>query len=119
MPPQRRAAFLAACDKPMRAQFALISPHVPADLMRERLALSALRRWATRYAPMVAAEGPDGLIADVTGAPHLFVARTTCVPICTYDWIARVSPPPVLLQAHAVRPMRWRAMAAAWCPKTG
>ena len=44
----------------------------PADLVREAAALSALRRWAGRYAPMVATDGADGLIADVTGVPHLF-----------------------------------------------
>lgn len=44
----------------------------PADLAGEAAALSALCRWAGRYAPMVAAEGSDGLIADITGVPHLF-----------------------------------------------
>lgn len=43
-----------------------------ADLAREAAALAALRRWAGRYAPMVAADGADGLIADVTGVGHLF-----------------------------------------------
>ncbi|MDH2326356.1 DNA polymerase Y family protein [Cereibacter sp. SYSU M97828] len=32
----------------------------------------ALRRWAVRYSPHVAADGPDGLISDVTGIAHLF-----------------------------------------------
>lgn len=44
----------------------------PADLQAEAAALEGLRRWAVRYAPMVAADGPDGLIADVTGVGHLF-----------------------------------------------
>ena len=44
----------------------------PADLQAEAAALEALRRWAVRYAPMVAADGADGLIADVTGVGHLF-----------------------------------------------
>jgi protein ImuB len=44
----------------------------PADLQAEAAALESLRRWAVRYAPMVAADGPDGLIADVTGVGHLF-----------------------------------------------
>ena len=44
----------------------------PADLTREAATLAALARWAVRYAPMVAADGADGLIADVTGVPHLF-----------------------------------------------
>lgn len=44
----------------------------PADPARIAAALEALRRWAVRYAPLVAAEGEDGLIADITGIPHLF-----------------------------------------------
>lgn len=44
----------------------------PADLQAEAAALETVRRWAVRYAPMVAADGPDGLIADVTGVGHLF-----------------------------------------------
>ncbi|RKF14788.1 DNA polymerase Y family protein [Roseovarius spongiae] len=44
----------------------------PADLRREAAALAALRRWAGRYAPMVARDGTDGLVADITGVPHLF-----------------------------------------------
>jgi protein ImuB len=44
----------------------------PADLARESAALAALRRWASRYAPMVATDGVDGLMADISGVPHLF-----------------------------------------------
>ena len=44
----------------------------PADLTREAATLAALRRWAERYAPMVAVDGADGLVADITGVPHLF-----------------------------------------------
>lgn len=44
----------------------------PASLAREAEALAALRRWAGRYAPMVACDGTDGLVADITGAAHLF-----------------------------------------------
>ncbi|TGD67410.1 DNA polymerase Y family protein [Tabrizicola sp. WMC-M-20] len=44
----------------------------PADLAREAAALASLRRWASRYAPMVASDGTDGLIADITGVAHLF-----------------------------------------------
>lgn len=44
----------------------------PADLAREAAALAALRRWASRYAPMVAIDGSDGLMADTTGVAHLF-----------------------------------------------
>ncbi|NDW35372.1 DNA polymerase Y family protein [Yangia sp. PrR007] len=44
----------------------------PAELAREAAALAGLRRWAGRYAPLVARDGADGLIADITGVPHLF-----------------------------------------------
>lgn len=44
----------------------------PADLAAEAAALASLRRWAARYAPMVGTDGPDGLIADISGVPHLF-----------------------------------------------
>lgn len=44
----------------------------PADPVQEAAALAALVRWAGRYAPLVACDGPDGLIADTTGTAHLF-----------------------------------------------
>lgn len=44
----------------------------PADLAQETAALAALRRWASRYAPLVATDGVDGLMADISGVPHLF-----------------------------------------------
>lgn len=43
-----------------------------ADLAQEAVALETLRRWTGRYAPMVAADGVDGLMADISGVPHLF-----------------------------------------------
>ena len=44
----------------------------PADLAREAAALAALRRWAGRYAPMVARLGVVGLMAYFWGVRHLF-----------------------------------------------
>lgn len=44
----------------------------PADLAREGAALSTLIRWAVRYSPMVARDGADGIVADITGVAHLF-----------------------------------------------
>ena len=43
-----------------------------ADLAGEAATLASLRRWASRYAPMVAGDGADGLMADISGVPHLF-----------------------------------------------
>ena len=34
--------------------------------------MQALRRWAVRYSPLVARDGADGLLADITGVAHLF-----------------------------------------------
>ncbi|MCY4201089.1 MAG: DNA polymerase Y family protein [Aestuariivita sp.] len=42
------------------------------DLPSEALALVSIRRWASRYSPIIARDGADGLIADITGVPHLF-----------------------------------------------
>lgn len=44
----------------------------PADLVRDAAALARLRRWMVRYSPLVARDGADGLIADISGVPHLF-----------------------------------------------
>ena len=44
----------------------------PADTARESAFLARLRRWLGRYAPMVATDGADGLIADISGVAHLF-----------------------------------------------
>lgn len=44
----------------------------PADLTREAAGLIALQRWCARYAPLVARDGSDGIVADITGVPHLF-----------------------------------------------
>ena len=47
-----------------------------ADLPRESDTLAKLARWADRYSPLVARDGSDGLVADVTGVPHLFGGET-------------------------------------------
>ena len=44
----------------------------PADPRGDALALRRLARWAGRWCPWVAADPPDGLVLDVTGAAHLF-----------------------------------------------
>lgn len=44
----------------------------PADPVQETAALAVLRRWSSRYAPMVAPDGTDGLMADISGVAHLF-----------------------------------------------
>lgn len=44
----------------------------PADPAAEAEGLSRLRRWSMRYAPQVGYDGPNGLVADITGVAHLF-----------------------------------------------
>lgn len=42
-----------------------------ADLAADAAGLERLAVWALRYAPLVAADPPDGLVLDVSGAAHL------------------------------------------------
>jgi protein ImuB len=42
-----------------------------ADPAADAEALERIAVWALRYSPMVAADNPDGLIIDATGASHL------------------------------------------------
>lgn len=44
----------------------------PADPNGDAAALERLADWCCRYSPWVAVDGPDGIIMDVTGVPHLF-----------------------------------------------
>ncbi|HET9069420.1 MAG TPA: DNA polymerase Y family protein, partial [Amaricoccus sp.] len=44
----------------------------PEDPGAETTFLLALRRWAERFSPLVATEGREGLVLDVTGCAHLF-----------------------------------------------
>ncbi len=43
-----------------------------ADPAGDRAALERLAVWALRFSPVVAADPPDGLVIDTTGADHLF-----------------------------------------------
>lgn len=45
---------------------------VVADPEGDAAALDRLAAWALRYAPIVAADPPDGFVIDITGAAHLF-----------------------------------------------
>jgi protein ImuB len=42
-----------------------------ADPVADAEALERLAVWALRYSPIVAADDPDGLVIDATGASHL------------------------------------------------
>ena len=72
MRPRSAPACASACRRPRRRRWCRASsswtPIPPADAAAlERLALWALQR----YAPIVAADPPDGLVIDATGAAHL------------------------------------------------
>ena len=43
-----------------------------ADLDGDQAALAKLCDWCSRFSPWVAMDGPDSLILDVSGVPHLF-----------------------------------------------
>ncbi len=42
-----------------------------ADAAGDEAALQRLAAWCLRYAPLVAADPPDGLVLDVAGAAHV------------------------------------------------
>lgn len=44
----------------------------PADEAADADALHALARWCDRYTPLMAIDGADGLMMDITGCGHLF-----------------------------------------------
>lgn len=44
----------------------------PAAVAADAVFLNQLRRWAARFSPLVAREGPDALLIDITGCAHLF-----------------------------------------------
>jgi len=50
-----------------------------ADPAADAKALDRLALWALqRYAPVAAADPPDGLVIDTTGAAHLHAGKTPC-----------------------------------------
>ncbi|MFN3936419.1 MAG: Y-family DNA polymerase [Gemmobacter sp.] len=52
---------------------------VPADPGRDAALLAALARWAGRFSPLVARDGPDGLMLDLTGVARLFGGEAALV----------------------------------------
>ncbi|RMF04517.1 MAG: DNA polymerase Y family protein, partial [Alphaproteobacteria bacterium] len=55
------------------------------DAETELLELEALARWCGRYSPLTAADPPDGLWLDVTGAAHLFGGETALLKAVQAD----------------------------------
>jgi len=47
--------------------------------------LAALQRWAGRFSPWIAAEPPEGLVADLTGCAHLFGGEAALIAQVAQD----------------------------------
>lgn len=60
---------------------------VPADPAADRQFLHALADWCSRYTPLVARDGDDGLFLDITGCSHLFGGEAALLA----DALARLS----------------------------
>lgn len=80
---------------------------VAADPMADAIALEHLAAWALRYSPIVAADPPDGLVIDVTGAAHLFggeaaLLRDLQARLKTANITARAAIADTLGAAHAL-----------------
>lgn len=82
----------------------LTRPHNPETPVR---ALTALRRWALRYAPWAAVDGDDGLILDISGAAHLIggeqaLAEDLCSRLAAMGFEARIAIAPTRGAAWAL-----------------
>jgi protein ImuB len=51
-----------------------------ADENADAALLARLADWCERYSPLVALDGKDGLLLDVTGVTHLFANKNTVIP---------------------------------------
>jgi protein ImuB len=52
------------------------------DPAADALLLAGIADWAERYTPLVALDGADGLMLDITGCAHLFGGETALVADC-------------------------------------
>jgi len=57
----------------------------PADLPGDAAFLTRLRRWAGKFTPFVAEEGPDALLLDITGCAHLFGGEAGLAAVLQQD----------------------------------
>lgn len=72
-----------------------------ANLLREGRDLARLADWCDRYSPMVAMDGPNGLMLDITGCDHLFGGEAAMLADITnrlqgfgYSAAAAIAPTP-------------------------
>ncbi len=69
------AAALGLAPGMTLAEARAIKPDIgvhQANRARDATNLESLARWLGRYSPLVALDGTDGILLDVTGCPHLF-----------------------------------------------
>jgi len=69
------AAALGLAPGMTLAEARAIKPDIgvhQANRAQDAKSLESLARWLGRYSPLVALDGPDGILLDVTGCPHLF-----------------------------------------------
>lgn len=72
-----------------------------ANPLRERCSLTRLADWCDRYSPLIALDGADGLMIDITGCDHLFGGEAAMLADLTarmedfgYSAAAAIAPTP-------------------------
>ena len=90
-----------------RARFpALIT--VEAEPAEEARLLERLCDWCSRFTPLAALDGRDGLMLDISGISHLFEGEAALVEDCRARLAAQGSPSPSAPPAIRARLQRWR-----------
>lgn len=80
---------------------------IESDPSRESAALRGLAVWALRYCPLVAPDGDDGLIMDISGCAHLFggeraLAKRARAEVQALGFASRAAVAPTLACAWGV-----------------
>ena len=88
------AATLGLCSGMPLAQAQALVPGLeagthPAEPEADAAALERLAAWCLRYAPLTAADAPDGIWLDITGCAHLHGGETNCCAMCSPGWPPR------------------------------
>ena len=86
-----------------------------ADPDADAEALERLAVWALRYSPLVAADDPDGLVIDATGASHLHGGEDAMLA----DMVARLAAVGIAARAAIADTQRRGACPGALCGPAG
>ena len=89
---------------------------VDADPDGDRAALAAVARWAERYAPLAAADPPDGLRLDIAGCGHLFGGAVEGEAALAADLLARLAQRGIPAHAAIADSAAAAAALARWAP---